>query len=66
MSENPYAEITFIAAAVPGDGHVARAVGHAIFTQAESRRDLLRRIRDAVTCHFEPAQAPARIRVRFE
>ena len=37
-----------------GDGGVeARALGHSIFTQAESMETLKEDIRDAVACHFE-------------
>lgn len=65
MSEKAETEITFVVADAPGGGYVARAIGHAIFTQADSRRELRRRIREAITCHFDPTQAPARLRVRF-
>ena len=66
MSEKAETDITFVAAEDPGGGYVARAIDHAIFTQADSRRELQRRIREAITCHFEPTQAPARLRIRFE
>ena len=44
-------------------GYQARAVGHAIFTEAddwESLRDLMR---DAVLCQFDEGETPRSIRV---
>lgn len=46
-------EIVFLVEEDPEGGYNARAVGEAIFTQADSMDELRARIRDAVTCHFE-------------
>jgi hypothetical protein len=45
-------KITFIVEDAPEGGFTARAVGHAIFTEADSWAALPARIRDAVRCHF--------------
>jgi hypothetical protein len=48
-------KITFVVTDAPNHGFTARAVGHAIFTEADSWADLPARIRDAVRCHFGAA-----------
>ena len=47
-------EIIFVVKEDETGGYYARAVGHAIFTQADSREELEEMVRDAVRCHFEP------------
>jgi hypothetical protein len=44
-------------------GYEAQALGHSIFTQAESMEELRDAVRDAVRCHFEEADRPAVIRL---
>jgi len=51
-------EIIFEVEESPGSGLEARAVGHAIFTQAETLDELRGMVRDAVRCHFDPERAP--------
>lgn len=46
-------------------GFEARALGHAIFTQADSLDELREMVRDAVRCHFEEANRPSVIRLHF-
>ncbi|MGH7213564.1 MAG: 2-oxoisovalerate dehydrogenase [Tepidisphaeraceae bacterium] len=47
-------------------GYNARAVGASIFTQAETREELERMVRDAVRCHFEPEEtAPKLIHLHY-
>jgi hypothetical protein len=46
-------------------GYEARALGHAIFTQADSLGELRDMVRDAVRCHFEDANRPSVIRLHF-
>jgi len=43
----------------------ARAYGRSIFTQADSLDALKSALRDAVNCHFEPAQKPRIIRLHM-
>ncbi len=44
-------------------GYQARAVGHAIFTEADDWEGLREMMRDAVLCHFDEREAPRSIRV---
>lgn len=60
-------EILFVAEQEPDGGFVARAHGHAIFTQADtdSEAELAEAVRDAVRCHFDEAERPALIRLHI-
>jgi len=58
-------EIIFLVDEDPDGGFNARALDHSIFTQAESMEELKLMAQDAVRCHFEEAQRPAVIRLRF-
>ena len=44
-------------------GYAARALGHSIFTEADSWEDLKSSIRDAVQCHFDEGDVPDLIRL---
>ena len=46
-------EIIFSAEEAPEGGYIARALGHAIFTEADSLDALRESVRDAVRCHFD-------------
>ena len=47
-------------------GFTARALGHSIFTEAETLEDLRKNVRAAADCHFdEDAAAPRIIRLHF-
>jgi hypothetical protein len=46
-------EIIFIVEKDPECGLTARALGEAIFTQAETLDELKENIRDAIRCHFD-------------
>ncbi|MGB2983726.1 MAG: 2-oxoisovalerate dehydrogenase [Candidatus Bipolaricaulia bacterium] len=56
-------EIIFLVEESPEGGYEARAVGHSVFTEAETLDQLKRRIQDAVRCHFDPDERPALIRL---
>ena len=58
-------EIIFVVAESPEGGLEARALGHAVFTEADTLEDLRARVRDAVACHFEEGERPAVIRLHF-
>lgn len=58
-------EIIFLVEEAPEGGYSARAVGEAVFTQADSVEDLHARVRDAVRCHFEGNAIPKLIRLHF-
>ena len=44
---------------------MATAPLHGIVTQADSIDDLHAQVRDAVACHFDPADKPELIRLHF-
>ena len=58
-------EIIFMVEEAPEGGYTARALGHSIFTEADSVEDLHAQIRDAVACHFAEAERPKLIRLHF-
>jgi len=58
-------EIIFIVEEAPEGGFVARALGDAIFTEADDLESLHTNIRDAVRCHFDEGNAPRVIRLHF-
>ena len=59
-------EIVFLVEEDPEGGYTARAVGDAIFTQADDLEGLRGMVRDAVRCHFpEEASRPKLIRLHY-
>ena len=58
-------EILFTVEEAPEGGYVARALGHGVFVQADTLAELREQVRDAVACHFEPAEKPRLIRLHF-
>ena len=58
-------EIIFLIEEAPEGGYTARALGHSIFTEAESMEALRGQIRYAVKCHFEEGQSPKVLRLHF-
>jgi hypothetical protein len=58
-------EIIFSVQDSPGGGYEARALGHAIFTQAGTMEELKTMVRDAVRCHFDANTAPSVIRLHI-
>jgi len=46
-------------------GYEARALGHDIFTEADTLEELRDMVRDAVRCHFNGNSAPVVIRLHF-
>lgn len=58
-------EILFLVDDDPTGGYTARAVGEAIFTEAETWTELQEQARDAVLCHFEEGRAPRLIRLHY-
>jgi hypothetical protein len=57
-------EIVFLVEDAPEGGFTARALDHAIFTEAETYDELRANVRDAVRCHFESA-TPTLIRLHY-
>jgi hypothetical protein len=58
-------EIIFSVQDSPEGGYEARALGHAIFTQAGTMEELKAMVRDAVRCHFDDNTAPSVIRLHI-
>jgi len=58
-------EIVFLIEEVPHGGYIARAVGTAIFTDADTLPELSEVIQDAVRCHFAGQARPSAIRLIF-
>lgn len=58
-------EIIFVVTQAPEGGYTARALGEAIFTEADDTDSLREQVRDAVRCHFEEGQAPKVVRLHF-
>lgn len=58
-------EIIFQVEEAPEGGYVARALGHSIFTEAQTLDQLRANVRDAVHCHFDEGQGPRVIRLHF-
>jgi dephospho-CoA kinase len=58
-------EVVFAVEEEPEGGFSARALGHAIFTEAETLEELRAALREAVRCHFDEEERPKRIRLQF-
>jgi hypothetical protein len=58
-------EIIFAVEESPEGGFEARALGHSIFTQADTIDELKTMLRDAVACHFDEATKPHVIRLHW-
>lgn len=58
-------EVIFLVEDSPEGGYEARALGHSIFTQADSMAELRSMVRDAVSCHFDESDRPNVIRLHL-
>lgn len=58
-------EIIFLISDSPEGGFEARALGHSIYTEADSVDELREFVRDAVGVHFDDAERPGVIRLHF-
>ncbi|MBE0608792.1 MAG: 2-oxoisovalerate dehydrogenase [Dehalococcoidia bacterium] len=58
-------ELIFVVTEAPEGGFTARALGEAIFTEADDVTALRERVRDAVRCHFDEGEAPRVVRLHF-
>lgn len=47
------------------EGYIAQALGHSIYTQADSLEELKEMIKDAVECHFDEEDKPKIIRLHI-
>lgn len=58
-------EIIFSVQESAEGGYEAQALGHSIFTQADSMEELKRNVREAVQCHFDQGATPSIIRLHL-
>ena len=58
-------EIIFSVQESPEGGYEARALGHSIFSQADTLDQLKSMLRDAVACHFNDGEKPSVIRLHL-
>ncbi|HID76488.1 MAG TPA: 2-oxoisovalerate dehydrogenase [Planctomycetaceae bacterium] len=49
----------------PEGGYEARALGHGIFTEADTLEELKQQLRDAVRRHFDEDERPALVRLHL-
>lgn len=56
-------EIIFLVEEADEGGYTARALGHSIFTEADTWEELKEAVREAVRCHFEEDVLPHVIRL---
>jgi hypothetical protein len=61
----PESEIIFLVEESPEGGYEARALGQAIYTQAETLEALRAMLQDAVRCHFDEEVRPRLIRLHL-
>lgn len=58
-------EIIFLVEEADDGGYTARALGEAIFTEADDLDELRRNVREAVDCQFDEGLKPPMIRLHF-
>ena len=58
-------EIIFLVGEDTEGGFTAKALDHAIFTEADSLEELKAMVQDAVRCHFEEIEKPPVIRLHI-
>jgi hypothetical protein len=58
-------ELVVLVEESPEGGFLARGLGAAVFTEADTLDELREAVRDAVRCHFEPGTEPKVIRLHF-
>ena len=58
-------ELIFHVEEAPEGGFTARALGHSIFTEADTMEELRTAVLDAVHCHFEPNTGPSVVRLHI-
>ncbi len=57
-------ELVFLIEEAPEGGLVAQAMGHSIYTEADTWHELYTALHDAITCHF--GEKPRPIIVAFK
>jgi hypothetical protein len=64
-TEMTESEIIFAVEESPEGGYEARALGHSIYTQADTLDELKGMVRDALRCHFDEGDRPRVIRLHL-
>ena len=65
MAQEAIQEVIFVVRESSEGGFEAQAVGHSIFTEADTLEELRRHVQDAVQCHFPEESRPRIIRLHF-
>jgi hypothetical protein len=58
-------EIIFLVEEAPEGGYTARALGHSIFTEADTWEELKEYVQEAVRTHFDEGKEPRIIRLHI-
>jgi len=58
-------EIIFLVEESPEGGYEAKAIGHSIYTEANTIEELREAVKDAVRAHFEEEDMPKLIRLHL-
>ena len=58
-------EIIFLIEDSSDGGYSSRALGHSIFTVADTEIEFQAMVEDAVACHFDEGEAPKIIRLHY-
>jgi hypothetical protein len=58
-------EIIFTVEESPEGGLEAKALGHSIYSEADTLEELKEAVRDAVRCHFEQEDLPRMVRLHM-
>ncbi|WP_457549287.1 2-oxoisovalerate dehydrogenase [Archaeoglobus sp.] len=64
QKEEKVGEIIFLVEETD-EGYIAQALGHSIYTQADSLEELKEMVKDAVECHFDEEERPKIIRLHI-
>jgi predicted RNase H-like HicB family nuclease len=65
QAANEMIEILFTAEESPEGGFIAKAVGHSIFTEADTLEELRGNVREAVETHFDAGERPRLVRLHI-
>jgi hypothetical protein len=58
-------EIVFVVEKAVEGGYTARALGHSIYTEADTWEELKTAIQDAISCHFDEKDRPRVVRMHY-
>lgn len=58
-------EIIFLVSDSPEGGYETRALGHSVYTEADTLDGLREMVRDAVAVHFDEGERPGVVRLHF-